>query len=103
MTGVPAIAAVTTPAFDAPPPSLSSGPAVSGPANVTVIVPDGAQVWFDGNLNSQTGPKREFTSAALEPGQSSTLAIKVTPPGGSPQTMQLPIRAGDKTTVDLSR
>ena len=73
---------------------------VAAPAQVTVLVPDGAQVWFDGKEAAGSGGSRVFTSPTLQPGQSSTLAVKARWAAGNGE-MQLPIRAGDKMTVDL--
>jgi uncharacterized protein (TIGR03000 family) len=37
-------------------------------AVVLVTVPEGAEVWFDGNPTRQTGAERKFSSPPLEPG-----------------------------------
>ena len=72
--------------------------AVAAPATVTVIVPEGAQLWFDGK--DVTGTDHVFTSAILQPNQSGVLSVKGSW-GGSTYSMQLVIRAGDKLRVDL--
>jgi uncharacterized protein (TIGR03000 family) len=85
-------------------PSQPVAPAPVGdpaPATLTVIVPDGAQLWFDGTPSDQTGPRRTFTTPPINPGQTQTVVVKMTT-GGGPVTMPLQLRAGDKTTVDLS-
>jgi uncharacterized protein (TIGR03000 family) len=74
--------------------------AVAAPATVTVIVPEGAQVWFDGKDAVGTGTERVFTSLALQPNQPSVLSVKASW-GGSTYSMQLTIHAGDKRRVDL--
>jgi uncharacterized protein (TIGR03000 family) len=82
-------------------PATPSTPAAPAPATVTVVVPDGAQVWFDGKEVTATGTSRVFTSPALQPGQSSVLSVKARW-GGSTRELQLPIRSGDKMSVDIS-
>jgi uncharacterized protein (TIGR03000 family) len=74
--------------------------AVPAPAIVTVVVPQGAQVWFDGKEATGTGTDRVFTSPTLQPSQPATLAVKASW-GGNTYSMQLSIRAGDKSRVDL--
>lgn len=80
--------------------AVPSAPAAAAAAQVTVLVPEGAQVWFDGKEAAATGTSRVFTSPVLQPGQSSVLAVKARW-DGSNREMQLPIQAGDKMTVDL--
>jgi uncharacterized protein (TIGR03000 family) len=75
-------------------------PTVAGPANVTVVVPDGAQVWFDGKETTSTGGSRVFTSSTLQPDQTAVLSVKARW-NGNTYSMQLPIHAGDKFSVDL--
>jgi uncharacterized protein (TIGR03000 family) len=74
--------------------------AVATPATVTVIVPEGAQVWFDGKDAAGTGTDRVFTSSILQPNQPGVLSVKASW-GGNTYSMQLTIRAGDKLRVDL--
>jgi len=74
--------------------------AVAAPATVTVVVPEGAQVSFDGKDATGTGTERVFTSPAIQPTQPGVLAIKASW-GGNTYSMQLSIRAGDKMRVDL--
>jgi uncharacterized protein (TIGR03000 family) len=81
-------------------PSTSAPSSTPAPATVTVVVPENAQVWFDGKETSETGHDRVFTSATLQPDQSSVLEVKARW-DGSTRTMQLPIRAGDKISVEL--
>jgi uncharacterized protein (TIGR03000 family) len=74
--------------------------AVAAPATVTIIVPEGAQVWFDGKDVAGTGTERVFTSPTLQPNQPGVLSVKALW-GGKTTSMQLTIRAGDKLRVDL--
>ncbi len=62
-------------AADPPPPAEAAFPAlqpVPGPGGnevvVAVRVPDGAEVWFDGEKTAQSGPERLFHSPPLRPG-----------------------------------
>ena len=74
--------------------------AVAAPAMVTIVVPEGAQVWCDGKEVSGTGTSRVFNSPVLEPGRSSVLSVKARWDGRD-REMRLPIQAGDKMSVDL--
>ena len=66
----------------------------SGTTNMAKV-PDGTDVWFEGNQNSQTGTRRDYTSPALEPGYTYALNVKLTPPGGTTRAVRLHIHAGD--------
>jgi uncharacterized protein (TIGR03000 family) len=65
-----------------------------------VLVPDRAQVWFDKKETPTTGTSRVFTSAAIQPDQSVNLTVQARW-DGSTRTMVLPLRAGDKMSIDL--
>ncbi|HEX4607052.1 MAG TPA: TIGR03000 domain-containing protein, partial [Urbifossiella sp.] len=87
--------------YVAPQAGVASVPAAAAAAaTVTVVVPDGAQVWFDGAEAKADGSNRVFTSPVLQPGQSSVLSVRVLA-DGSNRTMNLPLRAGDGITVNL--
>ncbi|MCE9566097.1 MAG: hypothetical protein K8U57_29095 [Planctomycetes bacterium] len=75
---------------------------VAAPAQLTVVVAAGAQVWFNGQEDTANTPARTFSSAVLQPGQRSTVTVRVMQ-NGSSQEMTLPIVAGDRMSVDLSR
>ena len=70
---------------------------------MTVLVPDGAEVAFEGNVNSETGKTRRYTSPALEPGYDYALNVKVTPPSGTTRPYRVIVRAGDDKTFDLTK
>ena len=70
---------------------------------MTVTVPDGAEVWFEGNQNSETGTQRHYTSPPLEPGYDYSLNVKLTPPGGTARAVRLIVRAGSNLTFDLTK
>jgi uncharacterized protein (TIGR03000 family) len=67
-----------------------------------VVVPAGAELWFDGKETDKAVTNRVFTSASLPPNQSSVLTVKAKW-NGITREMQLVIRPGDSTTVDMSR
>jgi uncharacterized protein (TIGR03000 family) len=69
---------------------------------VIVLVPEGAEVLFGGKPSTRSGPRQEFVTPPLEPGRTYTLGIRVQTPSGA-RTMQLPVKAGDKATVDMTR
>ncbi len=79
---------------------LTSSATVDAPARVTLVVPEGAQVWFDGKETTTTGSTRVFTSPVIEAGKSSVLVVKARW-DGSDREMRLPIQAGDKMSVDM--
>jgi uncharacterized protein (TIGR03000 family) len=76
------------------------------PAKVTVIVPEGGQVWFDNALTPTEGNHWTYTSAPLEPGRDYTVAIKARwGDGDQAKSYDVPlhVRAGDNMTVDLTQ
>jgi hypothetical protein len=81
----------------APQPAASGPPA---PATVSVVVPAGAELWFnDKPQPAGTGP---FVSDPIPPGQTATLEVRAKW-DGSTRSMRIPLRAGEKMTVDLTR
>jgi uncharacterized protein (TIGR03000 family) len=72
-----------------------------------VVVPEGGQVWFDGNLNAKGGARQQYTTAALDPGKTHVVNVKARWVGadGKDANWDLPIRAraGDVMTVDLTK
>lgn len=93
--GAPALGAVMPSA-----PSYSTGSSEPAPAVVNLTVPDGAKVWFDDKETAAPGGKVTFTSPVLKPGTGATLNVKARW-NDSTREMNLPIRAGDKMSVDL--
>ena len=83
------------------------GLTANAPAAITVAVPPGAQVWFDGVLTTDTAAVRQFTSPPLTPGVDYAYDVRAqwTDPGGVTvdQTRHLLIHAGDQVTVDFTR
>jgi uncharacterized protein (TIGR03000 family) len=73
-------------------------------ALIEVLVPPDAQVSFDGDTTSQTGPNRLFSSPPLDRGQAYhyTVTARFTQ-NGRPveQTRRVEVRAGQRTTVNF--
>jgi len=105
--------AYSYPAVQVPPqnPSLATAPQNFTPPNenavyVRVKVPPDAEVWFEGEKTTQTGPVRFFESPSLTPGRKYVYHIKArwTENGRQvEQTRDVPVYAGDKFSVDFTK
>jgi uncharacterized protein (TIGR03000 family) len=74
------------------------------PALVDVTVPATAQIWFDGESTSQTGPQRTFRSPPLEPGQNYNYEVKASWMQDGQQverTQTVRVRAGERALVNF--
>jgi uncharacterized protein (TIGR03000 family) len=74
-------------------------------ARVHVIVPPDALVWFEGELDAQTGTDREFVSPPLEPGKVFTYEIRARWTENDrtvEQTRRVSVRANGATTADFN-
>jgi uncharacterized protein (TIGR03000 family) len=97
--------------YEAAPPAgnseVSTRPAdLDTRAHITVRVPEGAKVWFDGTLTTSTGPVREFQSPPLTPGkQFSYEARAIWNDGGHEvkQTQSVKVTPGAYVDVDFPR
>jgi hypothetical protein len=79
--------------------------AAPGSASVTVIVPEGGQVWFDNTLTQKSGTKWVY-SAAVEPGKTVTLGVKARwTENGQDRDLDTPVklRSGDAFTIDVTK
>ncbi len=91
--------------YDVPlvPPVLSSRvPLPPEPAEILVRVPEGAEIWFNGEKTRQTGTRRLFSSPPLEPGQRYAYDVKArwTVNGKAfEQTRHVPLTAGERANV----
>jgi uncharacterized protein (TIGR03000 family) len=101
---------VTPPAYSPSYFPPDGGPSAVAPADntahVRVIVPAGAEVWFDGTKTSQTGGTREFVSPPLLPDTNYSYEVRARwMDNGAPvdQTRRVIVRAGALTTVDFTR
>ena len=102
----------TLPSLPAPlsPPSIPNAVATKSAtpatATVSVIVPEGAQVWFDNTLTPTKGTKWTYTSPKLEPSKTYTVNVKARwAEGGQDKAYDIPLRivAGDNMTMDLTK
>jgi uncharacterized protein (TIGR03000 family) len=74
-------------------------------AHITLNVPPDAEVWFDGDKTSQTGPARAFVSPPLTPGQTYTYHVRARwVQNGKPedQTRELHVQANQQTIENFS-
>ena len=78
------------------------GAATDGTATLTVLTTEGAQVSFDGTPDDQKGTIHTYTTPVINAGAVVTVTVKMVSPSGSPLSMPLQMKGGDKTTVDLS-
>jgi len=75
-------------------------------AHLLVIVPENAELWFNGTKTTQTGPQREFVSPELTPGKNYSYEIKARwNENGKTveQTRTVPVQANDWKTVDFTQ
>jgi uncharacterized protein (TIGR03000 family) len=83
----------------------SDAPKVRRPMRITIRVPAGAKVWFDGEPTAQTGTTRAFVSPPLEPGRDYHYEVRAQWPDGAgtvERTRRLSFRAGDTIALDFS-
>jgi uncharacterized protein (TIGR03000 family) len=81
----------------------SASPQESRPAEITLLVPPNAEVWFDGNKTQLTGPERMFRTPPLTPGRdySYQLRIRWTEGGRSAERQRrVIVHAGDELVVE---
>jgi uncharacterized protein (TIGR03000 family) len=72
---------------------------------ITVHVPAGAHIWFDGEATMQTGTTRVFVSPPLEPERQYAYEVRVRwSEGGDTveRTRRLSVQAGDQIGLDFS-
>jgi uncharacterized protein (TIGR03000 family) len=80
--------------------------AAAATASITVIVPEGGQVWFDNTLTPTKGTSWSFTTTALEQGKTYTVNVKARwDEKGNDRSYDIPVRvvSGDKLTLDLTK
>lgn len=97
----------TSPLYPAlpPPDQVLAAPRRTGnTAVLSVRVPEGAELWFDGQPTRQTGPVREFESPPLRPGRDYAYEVRArwTENGQSVERDRtVTVRAGDRLNIDL--
>jgi uncharacterized protein (TIGR03000 family) len=88
-------------------PAAENAPPRDDAAHLQLIVPENAEVYFDGTKTTQTGRVREFTSPALALGKRFTyqISVRYTDSTGRPVDDTRPIHVGanDWFTVDFTR
>jgi uncharacterized protein (TIGR03000 family) len=87
-------------------PQEEQAPVEDNTARLTVVVPRGAELWFNGTKTSQTGLRREFDTPPLTPGQDFRYSIKARwTEGGRPVevTRTVQVRANASQVIDFTR
>lgn len=73
---------------------------------LNVRVPPNATVWINGSPTSQTGPRREFISSGLTPGQTYNYDVRArwTTPDGTVVDLKkrVPAQGGERRSVDFA-
>jgi uncharacterized protein (TIGR03000 family) len=75
-------------------------------AHLLVLVPENAELWFNGTKTTQTGPQREFVSPALTPGKHYSYEIKARWQENDKtveQVRTVHVQANDWQTVDFTK
>jgi uncharacterized protein (TIGR03000 family) len=75
-------------------------------AHLLVIVPENADLWFNGTKTKQSGPQREFVSPELDPEKRYNYEVKVRwKENGKEveQVRQVHVKANDWMTVDFTK
>ncbi len=76
------------------------------PAQINVLVPANAKVWFDDSQTTQQGTNRVFASPALTPGSAYYYTVKAQWREGDKdvtQSRRVDVRAGANVNVDFNR
>lgn len=90
---------LTAPAAPANPTPANGG--TDAPAAVTLVVPANAEVTINGDPVKATNGRIEYTTGTLEAAAPYYLDVKVRQ-GGQEYTMRVPVKAGDRSTIDLT-
>jgi uncharacterized protein (TIGR03000 family) len=82
-------------------------PAPNNEAHLQLIVPDNAEVWFDGEKTSQTGTVREYVSPPLATGKTFTYDVRVRYAGANghvvDETRPIRVQANSWWSVDFTK
>jgi uncharacterized protein (TIGR03000 family) len=88
-------------------PSPAQQPPPDNAAHLQLVVPENAEVLFDGDKTNQTGPVREFVSPPLGSGGSYNyrISVRYTDANGKPvnDTRTIHVRANDWFRIDFTR
>jgi uncharacterized protein (TIGR03000 family) len=88
--------------YDVPPDNAQAP--TNNTASITLHVPADAQVWFNGDRTTSTGPVREFTSPPLTSGKNSSSEARATWRGedGRPVTQTQKVYVSANSHVDVT-
>jgi uncharacterized protein (TIGR03000 family) len=83
----------------------SSAPAADNEAHIHMMVPAGAEVWFNDVKTKQTGTDRDFDTPELTPGKDYTYDVRVRWMDSSGKVVEqkrtLTVHAGDRLNMDM--
>jgi uncharacterized protein (TIGR03000 family) len=100
-TGVPPVGGTGVPPVNQTPPPPDNA------AHLQLLVPQNAEVLFNGDTTTQTGPSREFVSPPLTVGKAYDYIILVRYPGADGKTVTdrrvIHVRANDWFRIDFTR
>jgi len=75
-------------------------------AQIDILVPEGAELWFNGTKTQRTGTRRVFETPPLEPGTRYAYDVKARwTEGGKAleRTLHVPVSAGSRRNVDFTK
>ncbi|HWG47817.1 MAG TPA: TIGR03000 domain-containing protein [Gemmataceae bacterium] len=75
-------------------------------AEVTVVVPESAELWFNGTKTTQKGPERKFVTPPLTPGEDFIYTVKARwMENGKPveQTRPIHVQANSSQVIDFTK
>ncbi len=89
------------------PPVIAAEPRPDNTARLRLIVPENAQLWFDGQKTQQTGTERSFSSPPLTPSTTYAYSVRIryTREDGRvvDETRSIEVRANESWTVDFTQ
>ncbi len=110
--GFPYAGSLSSRYFSPPAPSTlgtetRAQPRTENTAHLRLIVPENAQLWFEGQKTYQTGRIRNFVSPPLTPGTTYTYSVRIHYSGADGRevddTRSIAVQANDWRTIDLTQ
>jgi uncharacterized protein (TIGR03000 family) len=98
----PAAQGLLTELPDEPGAKKAAGPARSGPADITVVLPAAATLWAQGKKMPGSGPSRAFSTPTLDAGRRYSYDFRATWPDNDrlvTQSQTVTVTAGARVTV----
>jgi uncharacterized protein (TIGR03000 family) len=91
--------------FD-PPVKQAKGaaPTKATPGYLEARVPDGVEVWFDGEKTTETGAVRRFETPPIEPGETRSVVVRARRKAATQdidEIRHVTLRAGQRLTIDM--